>query len=112
MKSWKSAFAIAVGGILLFSVGSAMAMQEEIVGTVMKNGDTYNLLADNAEYMVIAGNKLEKYIGDTVAVTGNVDFGTEFPTIRVDSVRLVSHKDLITPEFKRESAMYKDVGLT
>ena len=112
MKSWKSAFAIAVVGILLFFVGSAMAMQEEIVGTVLKNGETYNLLADNAEYMVIAGSKLEKYIGDTVAVTGNVDFGTEFPTIHVDSVRLVSHKDLITPEFKRESAMYKDVGLT
>jgi hypothetical protein len=110
MKPMKSAFAVLVVGILLFSVVSAMAMPEEIVGTVMKNGNTYNLLAESAEYMVVAGNKLNNYVGDTVAVTGNVTLGAEFPTLHVDSVKVLSHKDLITPEIESEKATFENAG--
>jgi hypothetical protein len=98
----KLAVALVVAGLLVFWVASAMAMEEEIVGTVIKKGDSYALLAPNAEYIVV-GKNLDKYIGDTVAATGDVLVGAEFDTIHIDSVQVVSHKDLITPELESSS---------
>ena len=100
MKTMKRTFAVLVTGILLFWVGSAFAMEEKIVGTVMKNGDTYALLAPSAEYMVV-GKDLKNYVGDTVAATGDVYVDSEFATIHIDSVRVVAYKDLITPELEK-----------
>jgi hypothetical protein len=99
MKTLKTSLGVMVVFLLLFSAGSAMAMQEEIVGTVMQNGDSYALLAHSGEYLV-TGKDLKGYVGDTVATIGDVYTGVDIQTIRIDSVKVLSHKDLITPDLK------------
>ena len=102
MKTLKSALGIMVVFLILFSVGNAMAMEEEIVGTVMQNGGTYALLAHSGEYLVV-GKNLKDYVGDTVAATGEVYTGAKIQTIRIDSFRVIAHNDLITPDLKNGS---------
>jgi hypothetical protein len=104
MKSINITFAIMIVGIILFAVGSAAAMEKKIEATVMKNGDNYCLLDDTTEYIVL-GKNLKPYVGDTVSVSGDVYNGINFPTIRVDAIKIVAHKDLITPKLKSERAM-------
>ena len=82
--------------LILFSVANAMAMEEEIVGTVLQNGGTYALLSPSGEYLVV-GKNLKDYVGDTVAATGEVYTGAKIQTIRIDSVGVIAHADLITP---------------
>ena len=104
MKTLKSTLAIMVVSLILFSVGNAMAMKEEIVGTVLQNGNHYAILADSGEYLVI-GKNLKDDVGDTVAATGKVYIGAETQAIRIDSVKVIAHKDLITPGLKNENKM-------
>jgi hypothetical protein len=99
MKTLKLTIGIMGVFLILLLVGNAMAMEEEIVGTVMQNGGTYALLAHSGEYLVV-GKNLKDYVGDTVAATGEVYTGAKTQAIRIDSVRVISHKDLITPDLK------------
>ena len=99
MKTFKSATGLMLVFLLLLSAGSAMAMQEEIVGTVVQNGNAYALLAHSGEYLAV-GQNLKNCVGDTVAVTGDVDAGANIQTIRIESVKILSHKDLITPDLE------------
>ncbi|MEJ2157710.1 MAG: hypothetical protein P8X96_20465 [Desulfobacteraceae bacterium] len=104
MKNLKMTLVITILGILLYLVGSAAATERTIEATVMKNGDNYCLLDDTTEYIVL-GKNLKPYVGDTVTVTGDVYNGRDFPTIHVDAIKIVAHKDLITPKLKSERAM-------
>ena len=99
MKTLKSTLGIIVVFLVLFSVGNAMAMEEEIVGTVIQNGSNYALLAHSGEYLVV-GKNLKDVVGDTVAATGEVYIGAKTQAIRIDSVRVIAQKDLITPNLK------------
>lgn len=99
MKTLKSTLGIMVVFLILLTVGNAMAMKEEIVGTVIQNGGNYALLANSGEYLVV-GKNLKDYVGDTVAATGEVYTGAKIQTIRIDSVGVIAHADLITPGLK------------
>jgi hypothetical protein len=90
--------------LILLLVGNAMAMEEEIVGTVMQNGDNYALLAHSGEYLVV-GKNLKNYVGDTVAASGKVYIGAKAEAIRIDSVRVIAHKDLITQDLRNKNTM-------
>ena len=90
--------------LILLLVDNAMAMKEEIVGTVMQNGGHYALLSPSGEYLVV-GKNLKDYAGDTVAATGEVYIGAKTQAIRIDSVKVIAHKDLITPGLKNENKM-------
>ena len=103
MKTLKSALVV-IAILTLFAVGNAMAMQEEIVGTVMQNGDSYALLAHSGEYLVI-GKNLQNCVGDTVVATGEVYNGVDTQEIHVDSVKVISSKDLITPDLENANTM-------
>ena len=102
MKTLKSTLEMMVVFLILLLVGNAMAVEEEIVGTVLQNGDHYALLAHSGEYLVV-GKNLKDYVGDTVAVTGKVYIGAKTQAIRIDSVRVIAHKDLITTDLKNEN---------
>ena len=104
MKTLKSMLGMTVVFLILLSLGNAMAMEEEIVGTVMQNGNHYALLAHSGEYLVV-GKNLKKYVGDTVAATGKVYIGAMTQAIRIDSVNVIAHKDLITPDLKNENTV-------
>jgi hypothetical protein len=99
MKTLKSALGLMVVFLLIFAVGNAMAMQEEIVGTVMQNGDSYALLAHSGEYLAV-GQNLKDCVGDTVVATGDVYAGANIRTIRIESIKIISQKDLITPDLE------------
>lgn len=99
MKTLKSTLGMMVVCLILLTVGNAMAMEEEIVGTVLQNGGNYALLANSGEYLVV-GKNLKDYVGDTVAATGEVYIGAKTQAIRIDSVRVIAHRDLITPDLK------------
>jgi hypothetical protein len=103
MKNINITFALLIVGILLFSVGNAAAMEKKIEATVMKNDNNYCLLDGTTEYIVL-GKNLKPYVGDTVSVTGDVYDGINIPTIRVDAIKVVAHKDLITPKLKSQRA--------
>ena len=102
MKTMQITLAVLVAAMLLFSVGSALAMESEIVGTVEQNGNAYTVVANSGEYLAF-GKDLKNYVGETVAATGKVYFGAQFDTIQIDSVKLVSKKDLINPELVKQN---------
>lgn len=99
MKTLKPTLGLMVVCLILLTVGNAMAMEEEIVGTVLQNGGNYALLAHSGKYLVV-GKNLKDYVGDTVAATGEVYIGAKTQAIRIDSVRVIAHRDLITPDLK------------
>jgi hypothetical protein len=82
---------------LILSVNSAMAMEEEIVGVVIDTGVGYAIIANSGEYLVL-NKDLSKYVGDTVAVIGNVKIGAD--TLSFDHIKYIqvlSNQDLIDP---------------
>ncbi len=86
-----------VGGIVfLLTTTAALAMNEELIGAVVKTDQGNALSTDSGEYLIL-GNRLAGLQGNTVAVTGNVENGSESSTIRVDSFKVVANKDTVDP---------------
>jgi len=88
---------VAVVLILIISVPAAMAMEEEIVGAVIDNGVGYTISANSGEYLVL-NKDLSKYVGDTVAVSGNVEIGADTLSFdHINSIQVLSNRNLIDP---------------
>jgi len=82
---------------LIIWVPAAMAMEEEIVGTVISTGVGYAIIANSGEYLV-QNEDLSKYVGDTVVVNGKVEVGADSLSIdRIDTMQVLSNRDLIDP---------------
>lgn len=82
---------------LIISVPAAMAMEEEIVGAVIDTGVGYAISANSGEYLVL-NKDLSKYVGDTVAVSGNVEIGADTLSFdHIDSIQVLSNRDLVDP---------------
>ena len=89
-----------IGGIVfLLTTTAALAMNEELIGAVVKTDQGYALSTDSGEYLIL-GNRLDGLEGNTVAVTGNVENGSESSTIRVNSFKVVANKDIIDPAIR------------
>lgn len=92
-RVWVTAAALT----MIVAVPAAMAMQEEIVGAVVDTGAGYAVIAESGEYIVL-NKDLSKYVGDTVAVQGNVEVGADTLALdRISSIQVLSKKDLIDP---------------
>lgn len=90
-KVWITAAALTI----IVAVPTAMAMQEEIVGAVIDTGTGYAIVAESGEYIVLDKN-LSRYVGDTVAVQGNVEIGAESLALdHINIIQVLSQKDLI-----------------
>ena len=88
---------VLIGGIcFLMATTVALAMNQELVGAVVKTDQGYALSTDSGEYLLL-GKGLDGLEGKTVAVTGDVENGSESSTIRVHSFKIVSNKDVIDP---------------
>ena len=85
---------LAAGVVIVLTAGPARAMKEEIIGAVVKTDQGAALSTEAGEYLIL-GKNLDKLIGKTVAVTGRVEEGVDTQTIRVDSVRVLTDKDLV-----------------
>jgi len=82
---------------MIVAVPAAMAMQEEIVGAVIDTGVGYAIIAESGEYIVL-NKDLSKYVGDTVAVQGNVEVGADSLALdHINTIQVLSKKDLIDP---------------
>ena len=88
---------VAVVLILIISVPAAMAMEEETVGAVIDNGVVYAISSNSGEYLVL-NKDLSKYVGDTVAVSGNVEIGADTLSFdHINSIQVLSNRNLIDP---------------
>ena len=86
-----------IGGIFFLSTATAaLAMNQKLVGAVVKTDQGYALSTSNGEYLPL-GKPLAGLVGKTVAVTGNVEHGSEISTIRVHSYKVLSSKDTVDP---------------
>ena len=82
---------------LILSVPAAMAIKEEIVGAVIDTGVGYAIIANSGEYLVL-NKDLSKYVGDTVAVSGNVEIGADTLSFdHINSIQVLSNRNLIDP---------------
>jgi len=82
---------------LIISVPAAMAMEEEIVGAVIDTGVGYAIIANSGEYLVL-NKDLSKYVGDTIAVNGNVEIGVDTLAFdHINTIQVLSKRDLIDP---------------
>ena len=82
---------------LIISVPAAMAMEEVIVGAVIDTGVGYAIIANSGEYLVL-NKDLSKYVGDTVAVSGNVEVGVDTLSFdHINTIKVLSKRDLINP---------------
>lgn len=82
---------------LVISAPAAMAMQEEIVGAVIDTGAGYAIIANSGEYIVI-DKDLSKYVGNTVAVEGDVEVGADSLALdHINTIQVLSSEDLIRP---------------
>jgi len=85
-----------VGIFFAAAATSALAMNEDLVGTVVKTDQGAALSTESGEYLVL-GKNLSGMTGKTVAVTGNVEDGVMSKTIRAQSVTVLDKKDTIGP---------------
>lgn len=74
----------------------AMAMNETLIGGVVKTDAGAALSTDSGEYMVL-GQDITPFIGETVVVTGNVDVGVLSKTIQGKTVKKLDAKDIVDP---------------
>ena len=86
-----SAMLLACVFLFAATATSALAMNEELIGTVVKTDNGAALSTPDGEYLPL-GKDLEIYTGDTVAVTGDVEVGVLAKTIRVASVSILDIK--------------------
>jgi len=92
-KAWGMAAVLT----LIISVPAAMAMEEEIVGAVIDTGVGYAIMANSGEYLV-QKTDLSNYVGDTVAVSGNVEVGVDTLSFdHIDTIKVLSKRNLIDP---------------
>ena len=92
-----SMWVVAAVLMLIISVPSAMAMEEEIVGTVINTGVGYAIIANSGEY-IVQNEDLSKYVGDTVVVNGNVEVGADSLALDpIDTMQVLSNRNLIDP---------------
>jgi len=82
--------------VFLLTTTSALAMKEKLIGAVVKTDQGCALSTDSGEYLPL-GKDLTGLEGKTVAVTGNVEHGSEASTIRVNSVKVLYNRDIIDP---------------
>ena len=87
---------ITVGIFFAATITSALAMNESLVGAVVKTDQGVALSTDSGEYLVL-GRNLSDMIGKTVAVTGNVELGVMSKTIQARSVKVLAKNDIIDP---------------
>ncbi|MGW8187403.1 MAG: hypothetical protein ACWGNK_09045 [Desulfobacterales bacterium] len=92
--------AMIIGIVFLLTASAALAMNEELVGAVVKTDQGCVLSTDNGEYLIL-GKDLTGLEGKTVAVTGNVEDGVKSMTIRVNSVKVLTRKDIIDPSARK-----------
>ncbi|MCB2149640.1 MAG: hypothetical protein KQI81_24380 [Deltaproteobacteria bacterium] len=85
---------------------SALAMSEELIGTVVKTDKGAALSTDAGEYLIL-GKDLESYTGDTVAVTGDVEIGAMAKTIRVASVSMLDINPVVKPPAAKKTMHHK-----
>jgi hypothetical protein len=84
----------------LLTASAALAMNEELVGALVKTDQGCVLSTENGEYLIL-GKDLTGLEGKTVAVTGNVEDGAKSKTIRVNSVKVLNNKDIIDPSARK-----------
>jgi hypothetical protein len=84
--------------VLLFTamLTSAIAMNEELIGALVKTDQGVALSTESGEYLIL-DRDMRGLIGETVVVSGNVERGTMAKTIHVTSVRVLDPKDIIDP---------------
>ncbi len=92
--------AMVIGIVFLLTTSAAMAMNEELVGAVVKTDQGCALSTDSGEYLIL-GKDLTGVEGKTVTVTGNVEDGVKSKTIRVNSVKVMTNKDIIDPSAQK-----------
>jgi len=86
--------------VFLLTASAAMAMNEELVGAVIKTDQGCALSTDSGEYLIL-GKDLTSLEGKTVTITGNVEEGVKSKTIRVNSVKVMTNKDIIDPSARK-----------
>ena len=87
---------LAIGIFFAATATSALAMNEDLVGAVVKTDQGAALSTNNGEYLVL-GKDLSNMIGKTVVVVGNVENGILSKTIRVQSVKVLNDTDIVDP---------------
>jgi hypothetical protein len=92
--------ALVVGVVFLLTASAALAMNEELVGALVKTDQGCALSTDSGEYLIL-GKDLTGLEGKTVAVTGNVEDGVKSKTIRVNSVKVINNKDIVDPSARK-----------
>jgi hypothetical protein len=92
--------AMVIGIVFLLTASAALAMNEELVGALVKTDQGCVLSTENGEYLIL-GKDLTGLEGKTVAVTGNVEDGAKSKTIRVNSVKVLNNKDIIDPSARK-----------
>jgi hypothetical protein len=93
---------LAVGIFFTVAASPALAMNEDLVGAVVKTDQGAAFSTDAGEYLFL-GKNLTGMIGKTVSVTGNVEDGVLSNTIRVKSAKVLSNKDYIDPSTARSA---------
>jgi hypothetical protein len=74
----------------------AMAMNETLIGAVVKTDAGVALSTASGEYLT-RGKDIAPYLGMTILVNGNVDNGAMSQTVRVKEMQVLSPNDLIDP---------------
>ena len=98
-KATLSIILLALIGLISAVSTSALAMNEDLVGAVVKTDQGVALSTDSGEYLVL-DKDMKAFIGETVAVTGEVEDGVLTKTIHVTSVNVLTPKDIIDPSAK------------
>ena len=88
--------ALVIGIVFLLTASAALAMDEELIGAVVRTDQGSALSTDSGEYLIL-GKDLTGLEGKTVAVKGKVELGVDSKTIRVNSVKVLNSKDIIDP---------------
>lgn len=84
------------GAFFLLTTTAAMAMNEDLIGAVVKTDQGFALSTDSGEYLIL-GKRPAGLVGETVSAKGNVEKGALANTIRVDSYKVVARKDIVDP---------------
>jgi hypothetical protein len=97
MKYYVSRIGLAalIGGIaFLMTATAALAMNEKLVGAVVKTDQGVALSTAHCEYLPL-GRRLIGMAGKTLTVTGKVENGVESSTIQVYGVKVLADKNTI-----------------
>lgn len=87
------------GALFMLSTTAALAMNQQLVGAVIKTDQGYALSTNSGEFLIL-GKRPAKLEGKTVSAKGNVEKGVLASTISVRSYKVVSDKDTVDPAFR------------